>query len=108
MATMADAQTYSLTSGRYRADIAAVGAGLLNPAQQATVADVVGNGRSGGKVLAAFQMCQDAGGIGGPVVIGAVADLWGWQWAFALSGLVSALAIIPWSRARETLAAPAG
>ena len=40
--------------------------------------------------------------------IGAVADLWGWQWAFALSGLVSALAIIPWSRARETLAAPAG
>lgn len=28
MATMADAQTYSLTSGRYRADIAAVGAGL--------------------------------------------------------------------------------
>lgn len=88
--------------------VLAAGAGLLNPAQQATVADVVGNGRSGGKVLAAFQMCQDGGGIGGPVVIGAVADLWGWQWAFALSGLVSALAIIPWSRARETLAAPAG
>ncbi|MCT1619047.1 MFS transporter [Janibacter hoylei] len=88
--------------------VLAAGAGLLNPAQQATVADVVGSGRSGGKVLAAFQMCQDAGGIGGPVVIGAVADLWGWQWAFALSGLVSALAIIPWSRARETLAAPAG
>ena len=88
--------------------VLAAGAGLLNPAQQATVADVVGNGRSGGKVLAAFQMCQDAGGIGGPVVIGAVADLWGWQWAFALSGLVSALAIIPWSRSRETLAAPAG
>mgnify|MGYP002653189000 CR=1 FL=1 len=42
------------------------------------------------------------------VVIGAVADLWGWQWAFALSGLVSARAIIPWSRARETLAASAG
>lgn len=83
--------------------VLAVGAGLLNPAQQATVADVVGNGRSGGKVLAAFQMCQDAGGIGGPVVIGAVADLWGWQWAFALSGLVSALAILPWLRARETL-----
>ena len=48
-------------------------------------------------------MCQDAGGIGGPVVIGAVADLWGWQWAFALSGLVSALAILPWLQARETL-----
>ncbi|WP_434965881.1 MFS transporter [Janibacter indicus] len=88
--------------------VLAVGAGLLNPAQQATVADVVGNGRSGGKVLAAFQMCQDAGGIGGPVVIGAVADLWGWQWAFALSGLVSALAILPWLRARETLVVHAG
>lgn len=83
--------------------VLSVGAGLLNPAQQATVADVVGNGRSGGKVLAAFQMCQDAGGIGGPVVIGAVADLWGWQWAFPLSGLVSALAILPWLQARETL-----
>lgn len=83
--------------------VLSVGAGLLNPAQQATVADVVGNARSGGKVLAAFQMCQDAGGIGGPVVIGAVADLWGWQWAFALSGLVSALAILPWLQARETL-----
>lgn len=85
-----------------------VGSGLLNPAQQATVADVVGNGRSGGKVLAAFQMCQDAGGIGGPVAIGAVADIWGWQWAFALSGLISAVAIIPWLQARETLHLHAG
>ncbi len=85
-----------------------VGAGLLNPAQQATVADVVGNDRSGGKVLAAFQMCQDAGGIGGPVLVGLVADLAGWDWAFALSGVISALAIIPWLRARETLTIHAG
>lgn len=85
-----------------------VGAGLLNPAQQATVADIVGNDRSGGKVLAAFQMCQDAGGIGGPVLVGAVADLAGWEWAFALSGLISAAAILPWLRARETLALRAG
>lgn len=85
-----------------------VGAGLLNPAQQATVADVVGNDRSGGKVLAAFQMCQDAGGIGGPVLVGAVADLAGWEWAFALSGVISAAAIIPWLRARETLVIHAG
>ncbi len=85
-----------------------VGSGLLNPAQQATVADVVGNGRSGGKVLATFQMCQDAGGIGGPVLVGVVADTAGFEWAFALSGLISALAIIPWLRARETLAVHAG
>lgn len=85
-----------------------VGAGLLNPAQQASVADVVGNDRSGGKVLATFQMCQDAGGIGGPVLVGLVADLAGWDWAFALSGVISALAILPWLRARETLAVRAG
>lgn len=85
-----------------------VGAGLLNPAQQATVADVVGNDRSGGKVLAAFQMCQDAGGIGGPVLVGAVADLAGWEWAFALSGVISAAAILPWLRARETMTIHAG
>lgn len=85
-----------------------VGSGLLNPAQQATVADVVGNGRSGGKVLATFQMCQDAGGIGGPVLVGVVADTAGFEWAFALSGLISAIAIIPWLRARETLAVHAG
>lgn len=85
-----------------------VGSGLLNPAQQATVADVIGNGRSGGKVLAAFQMCQDAGGIGGPVLVGLVADNAGWEWAFALSGLISAIAIIPWLRSRETLVVHSG
>lgn len=80
-----------------------LGAGLLNPAQQASVADVVGNDRSGGKVLAAFQMCQDAGAIGGPVLVGLVADTAGWAWAFGLSGVISALAIIPWLLARESL-----
>ena len=79
------------------------GAGLLNPAQQASVADVVGNHRSGGKVLAGYQMCQDAGGIGGPILVGLVVDYAGWGWAFALSGVISALAILPWVRAQETL-----
>ncbi|NYF98499.1 MFS transporter [Janibacter cremeus] len=83
--------------------VVGAGAGLLNPAQQASVADVVGNDRSGGKVLAGFQMCQDAGGIGGPIIVGLVADHAGWGWAFALSGVISAIAIIPWLRAQETL-----
>ncbi len=83
--------------------VVGAGAGLLNPAQQASVADVVGNHRSGGKVLAGYQMCQDAGGIGGPILVGLVADHAGWGWAFALSGVISALAIIPWVRAQETL-----
>jgi len=80
-----------------------VGAAMLNPAQQASVADVVGNDRSGGKVLAGFQMCQDAGAIGGPVLVGWVADAAGWELAFAVCGAVSALATIPWLLARETV-----
>jgi len=83
--------------------LAGVGAGLLNPAQQATVADVVGNERSGGKVLAGFQMAQDAGAILGPVLAGALADLYGYDVAFAVSGVITLLAGGAWLLARETL-----
>lgn len=79
-----------------------VGAGLLNPAQQATVADVVGQERSGGKVLATFQMAQDAGAILGPILIGVVADQAGYDWAFAMTGVIALVALLPWLRARET------
>lgn len=79
-----------------------VGAGLLNPAQQAAVADVVGQGRSGGKVLATFQMAQDAGAIGGPILIGVIADQAGYGWAFAATGVIALVAVIPWLRSRES------
>lgn len=82
--------------------VSGVGAGLLNPAQQAAVADVVGQGRSGGKVLATFQMAQDAGAIAGPVLVGVVADQVGYDWAFAATGLLALLAVVPWLLARET------
>lgn len=84
--------------------LAGVGAGLLNPAQQATVADVVGNERSGGKVLAGFQMAQDAGAILGPVLAGALADRYGYGVAFGVSGAITLLAGLAWLGARETLA----
>lgn len=83
--------------------VSGLGAGLVNPGQQATVADIVGSGRSGGSVLASFQMAQDSGAILGPILIGLVADVWGFGWAFALTGLVSLLAIGPWLLAPETL-----
>lgn len=83
--------------------LAGVGAGLLNPAQQATVADVVGQDRSGGKVLAGFQMSQDAGAILGPVLAGALADAFGYGIAFAVSGAIAVLAAVGWLRGRETL-----
>lgn len=76
--------------------VSGVGAGLLNPAQQAAVADVIGQQRSGGKVLATFQMAQDAGAIGGPILIGVIADQLGYDWAFAVTGVVALLAVGPW------------
>lgn len=93
--------------------VSGVGAGLLNPGQQAAVADVIGAGRSGGTVLSTFQMAQDGGAILGPVLVGLVADAAGFGWAFGLTALVSLLAVVPWLRAPETLqhaavAAPAG
>lgn len=83
--------------------LAGVGAGLLTPGQQATVADVVGSDRNGGKVLAAFQMCQDAGAIVGPVLAGVVADTAGYGAAFALSGGLMIVAALAWAPAADTL-----
>ncbi len=83
--------------------VSGLGAGLVNPGQQASVADLVGSQRSGGTVLATFQMAQDSGAIVGPILIGVVADVWGFGWAFALTGAVSLLAIGPWVLAQETL-----
>ncbi len=82
--------------------LSGIGGGLMNPAQQASLADVVGTERSGGKVLATFQMSQDAGAIVGPILIGIVADQLGFGWAFAITGMVSVLAVFPWLRAPET------
>lgn len=83
--------------------VSGVGAGLINPGQQATVADVVGRERSGGKALAGFQMCQDAGAILGPVLVGVVADHAGFGPGFLLAAAVCLLAAVPWlSRRSET------
>lgn len=83
--------------------LAGVGAGLLNPAQQAAIADVIGNERSGGKVLAGFQMAMDTGAIIGPVLAGMLADWLGYGAAFGLSGIILLLAGVGWLFARETL-----
>lgn len=84
--------------------VAGIGAGILNPGQQATVADVVGHERSGGGVLAGFQMATDLGAILGPVLVGLIIDRWGYAQGFLVSGLVLLLAALAWLPARETLA----
>ncbi len=82
--------------------VAGVGAGTLNPAQQASLADVVGRERNGGPALAAFQMSADSGAILGPIVAGVLIDNGSYPLAFGVTGLVTLLAVVPWLRARET------
>lgn len=72
--------------------VGGIGSGIAAPSAQAAVADVIGRGRSGGQVLAVYQMCSDLGQILGPVVAGMIIDLAGFGWSFALgaAGLVAA------------------
>ncbi|MCW3766980.1 MFS transporter [Paenarthrobacter ureafaciens] len=81
--------------------VAGFGSGLLGPAQQAAVADVIGRGRSGGRVLAVFQMAADTGAIIGPVVAGLLADQLGYGWAFGITGGVLLVTAVAWLPARE-------
>lgn len=86
--------------------VAGIGAGALNPAQQATLADVVGRDRNGGPALAAFQMAQDFGSIIGPIIAGLLVDHGSYGLAFGLTGAITLVAALPWLRARETHPAP--
>ena len=83
--------------------VAGVGAGVLNPAQSAVVADVLGANGRGGPVLATFQMAGDLGTIIGPLVAGAIVDSRSFPAAFAVTGAVAAAALLAWLRAPETL-----
>ncbi|MEJ6014209.1 MFS transporter [Corynebacterium sp. H127] len=84
--------------------LAGIGGGLLNPAQQATLADLIGNERSGGKVLANFQMAQDFGAITGPILVGMLADVYGYSTAFlACSGVALISALVWIFHGKETL-----
>ncbi|MDN8604571.1 MFS transporter [Corynebacterium ureicelerivorans] len=75
---------------------AGIGAGLMSPATQATLADIIGNDRSGGTVLSTYQMTQDAGQILAPILVGAVAEAAGFRAAFGVCGAVCAAALIVW------------
>jgi MFS family permease len=85
--------------------LAGMGSGLVNPPMNAAVADVIGSRARGGAVLAGFQMAADLGAIAGPVVAGALAEVAGFGAAFAVSGVVTLVALGFWLRAPETLPA---
>ena len=82
--------------------VAGVGAGMLNPAQQAALADIVGRERNGGPALATFQMSADSGAIIGPILAGLLIDHGSYPLAFGITGLITLLAVVPWLFARET------
>lgn len=77
--------------------LAGAGAGLLQPAQGAALADLVRD-RSGGPVLSGFQMAQDVGAIVGPVAVGAIVESTSYTLAFAVSAAVAAVALVVWVR----------
>ncbi|NKE60679.1 MFS transporter [Lentzea sp. PSKA42] len=83
--------------------VAGMGAGLLNPPQNAVVADVIGARGKGGPVLAAFQMVTDLGAIIGPLCTGLVADAFGFEASFAITGAALLLSVGVWLIAPETL-----
>ena len=83
--------------------IAGAGTGLIVPAQQAALADIVGEGRNGGPVVSTFQMTQDFGAIVGPLLAGLMVDHLGYAWAFGLSGVILMVGAAAWVRAPETL-----
>jgi MFS family permease len=71
--------------------IMGLGNAFLASAPATIVGDLIEG--KGGQVIALFQMAGDAGMIVGPVVVGFVADHYGYRAAFGLSGLVFCIAI---------------
>lgn len=74
---------------------AGCGSALVNPGQQAVLADVLGF-RTGGSVVAGYSMASDLGGVLGPLAAGAIVDLAGFGWAFAVTAAFLVLACLAW------------
>ena len=76
--------------------VAGAGSALVNPGQQAVLADVLAQRRGGG-VVAGYSMTSDLGGVLGPLVAGAVVDLAGFGWAFGITAALIAAAGVAWA-----------
>ena len=76
--------------------VSGAGSALVNPGQQAVLADVLAQ-RRGGNVVAAYSMMSDLGGVLGPLVAGALVDLAGFGWAFGVTAALLAIACVIWS-----------
>lgn len=80
--------------------IMGIGGAYLSTTPASIVGDII-RGR-GGQVIAIFQMAGDAGMIVGPLIIGALSDLYSYRTAFAVSAIVFAIGVVFTTRIPET------
>lgn len=82
--------------------VAGVGSGLMTPAQQASIADIIGSKARGGPVLSTFQMSADVGAILGPVIAASVVEYYSYGSAFVMSGAILLGAAVWWMFVSDT------
>jgi len=94
-----------LTSGMTELVVASlvsgVGTGLMSPAVNAAVTDVIavrGREVNSGAALAGFQMVGDVGAIIGPVVAGMIVERGGYVAAFATTAAIAVVSCVYWLR----------
>jgi MFS family permease len=86
--------------------IAGLGAAFLSTTPAAIVGDVLKG--KGGQVIAVFQMSGDAGAMVAPIVLGFIADHYGFRPAFAVSTALMLIALFVATKLPETRASHLG
>lgn len=76
--------------------VSGAGSALANPGHQAVLADVLARKR-GGNVVAGYSMASDFGGVLGPAIAGALADLAGFDSAFLLTAALLGISALFWA-----------
>jgi MFS family permease len=77
-----------------------VGGAFIATAPGSIVGDVIKG--KGGKVIGIFQMSGDAGMIVGPIVVGAISDIYSFRAAFGATAVIFSIVLILGSRLPET------
>ena len=86
--------TFSVDVWMYLLAMAVLGFGgaFISITPASIVGDVIKG--KGGKVIAIFQMAGDAGMMVGPIIIGAVSDLFSYRAAFGMSAAIFVIALV--------------
>jgi len=86
--------TFSVHIWMYLLAMAILGFGgaFLSTSPASIVGDVIKG--KGGKVIAIFQMAGDAGMMVGPIIIGAVSDIYSYRAAFGMSAAIFVIALV--------------